>query len=84
MNGSGERAPANIKTAVAKDYKLLVDPILTATKEPKVYRYEGIVPGDAFSTVVVRDPRSRVTALSRRLDLLDLPVPRFHQIFSLS
>lgn len=79
MNGNGEKMetpnPAPLKPAVvAKNYKLLVDPMLTGKKEPKMYRYEGIIPGDP--PLVVRDPRRLVTALSKRLEPLDLPVPR--------
>lgn len=72
MNGNGER----IITSNPKNYKLLVDPLLTGKKEPKVYRYEGVVAGDSSSSIVVRDPRNRITALSKRSDSLDLPVPR--------
>lgn len=78
MNGNGERntTPNPAKPVVPKNYKLLVDPMLTGKKEPKVYRYEGIVPGDAAAPVVVRDPRNRVLALSKRIEPFDLPVPR--------
>lgn len=79
MNGNGEKivAPANaVKPVPPKNYKLLVDPLLTGKKEPKVYRYEGIVPGDPAASVVVRDPRNRLTHLSKRLEPLELPVSR--------
>lgn len=77
MNGNGERIPTPNSAkpvVVPKNYKLLIDPMLTGKKEPKLYRYEGIMPGEP--PVAVRDPRSRVTALSKRLEPLDLPVPR--------
>jgi hypothetical protein len=77
MNGNGEKiaTPSPAKPAVVpKNYKLLVDPMLTGKKEAKVYRYEGIVPGEA--PVIVRDPRRFSTALSKRIDAMDLPVPR--------
>lgn len=78
MNGNGEKIttpnPVKPAAAVAKNYKLLVDPMLTGKKEPKLYRYEGILPGEL--PVVVRDPRRIVTALAKRLEPLDLPVPR--------
>lgn len=76
MNGNGEQAPNVVTLPPPKNYKLLHDPLLTGKKEPKVYRYEGIIPGDSTSTVVVLDPRSRITALSKRLESLDIPVPR--------
>ena len=42
-------------------------------------RYEGVVPGEpnAYSAVIVRDPRSHVTKIWTRLEALDLPVPIF-------
>jgi hypothetical protein len=77
MNGNGEKitTPSPAKPVVVpKNYKLLVDPMLTGKKEPKVYRYEGVIPGEP--PVIVRDPRRFSTALSKRMELLDLPVPR--------
>lgn len=78
MNGNGERitTPNLAKPAVPKNFKLLHDPMLTGKKEPKLFRYEGIVQGELTSSVVVLDPRSRITALSKRLEPLDIPVPR--------
>lgn len=76
MNGNGEKitTPIPVKPSVVpKNYKLLVDPILTNKKEPKVYRYEGVIPGEP--PVVVRDPRRFTPALAKR-ELIDLPVPR--------
>lgn len=81
MNGSGERIPPPnvnpIKTIIPRNYKLLVDPIITGKKEPKVYRYDGIViNNDQPTSVIVRDPRVRLTTLSKRLESIDLPIPR--------
>lgn len=76
MNGNGEKTPNPVKLPPPKNFKLLVDPLLTGKKEPKVYRYEGIIPGDTAPSVVVLDPRSRITYHSIRLESLDLPVPR--------
>lgn len=78
MNGNGERitTPNPAKPAAPKNFKLLHDPMLTGKKEPKLFRFEGIVQGELTSSVVVLDPRSRITALSKRLEPLDLPVPR--------
>lgn len=79
MNGSGERiatpvAGAAIKPSIVRNYKLLVDPFITGKKEPKVYRYDGVVINDQPTSVIVRDPRKRVTSLGRIP--ADLPVPR--------
>lgn len=78
MNGNGERitTPNPAKPAAPKNFKLLHDPMLTGKKEPKLFRFEGIVQGELTSSVVVLDPRSRITALSKRLEPLDIPVPR--------
>lgn len=78
MNGNGERitTPNPAKPAAPKNFKLLHDPLLTGKKEPKLFRFEGIVQGEVTSSVVVLDPRSRITALSKRLEPLDIPVPR--------
>lgn len=75
MNGNGERL-AVAKVAVLKNYKLLVDPMISGKKEAKVYRYEGVIPNDPSPPPVVRDPRNRISALSKRLEPLDLPIPR--------
>lgn len=81
MNGSGERIPvpnANLpKLIIPRNYKLLVDPFITNKKEPKVYRYDGTTVNEQPTTVVVRDPRVRLTALTKRLEALDLPVARY-------
>ncbi|CAH1134174.1 unnamed protein product [Ceutorhynchus assimilis] len=61
-----------------KNYKLLVDPCLVKGG-PKLYRYDGIVPGDKSYPPVTstRDPRSHLTRIWTRLEILELPVPRF-------
>jgi hypothetical protein len=79
MNGSGERitpsaTPVQQKPVAVRNYKLLVDPFITGKKEPKVYRYDGIFVNDQVTTVVVRDPRVRVSTLGR--PQADLPIPR--------
>lgn len=79
MNGSGERistpiAGGSIKASIVRNYKLLVDPCLTGKKEPKVYRYDGVMVNEQPTTVIVRDPRKRVTSLGKMM--ADLPVPR--------
>ncbi|KAL7023223.1 hypothetical protein ACKWTF_012520 [Chironomus riparius] len=80
MNGSGERistpnAGLAAKTcSTLRNYKLLVDPFLTGKKEPKVYRYDGILVNEQPTTVIVRDPRKRISTLGKLQ--ADLPVPR--------
>ncbi|XP_034934332.1 histone-lysine N-methyltransferase SETD1A-like [Chelonus insularis] len=60
-----------------RNYKLLVDPFLTKGAT-KLYRYDGVVPGDpTYPPVHLRDPRSQLTRIWTRLEQLDLPVPRF-------
>ena len=60
-----------------RNYKLLVDPFLTKGAT-KVYRYDGVVPGDpSYAPVQPRDPRSKLTRHWTRLEQLELPVPRF-------
>ncbi|GAB6030334.1 hypothetical protein CHUAL_006001 [Chamberlinius hualienensis] len=61
-----------------KNYKLLVDPAIKKGATAKLYRYEGIVPGDPTQPVVqVRDPRSMKNRIWTRLETLELSVPRF-------
>ncbi|XP_076749548.1 SET domain containing 1 isoform X1 [Xylocopa sonorina] len=60
-----------------RNYKLLVDPFLVKGAT-KLYRYDGMVPGDpTYPEVQPRDPRSQLTRIWTRLEQLDLPVPRF-------
>lgn len=64
-----------------KNWKLLIDPIIIKGGTAKLFRYEGQVPGDpTYPVVHVRDPRSQIPKLWSRLDVLDLPVPRFKVI----
>lgn len=79
MNGNVEKIVApNMSKPPEKqrDWKLLIDPCLTGKKEQKVYRFEGLVPGEVQSNIHPRDPRFKVTTLGKRYDSLDLPVPR--------
>lgn len=60
-----------------RNYKLLIDPFLVKGAA-KLYRYDGVVPGDpTYPPVQLRDPRSQLTRIWTRLEQLDLPVPRF-------
>lgn len=60
-----------------RNYKLLVDPFLVKGAA-KLYRYDGVVPGDpTYPPVQLRDPRSQLTRIWTRLEQLELPVPRF-------
>ena len=60
-------------------YKMLVDPSIHKGV-PKMMRYDGaIVPGNPHHVPpTVQDPRSKLpSALWRRMEAMDLPVPRF-------
>lgn len=79
MNGNG--GPDNRIFSGPKpmrDYKLVVDPALCNTKgTQKVYRYDGIAPGELSASVVTpRDPRSRLATIKQRVEILDLVLPR--------
>jgi hypothetical protein len=61
-----------------KNWKLIIDPFIIKGQPTKLFRYEGQVPGDpTYPVVNVRDPRSQIQRLWSRLEVLDLPVPRF-------
>ena len=61
-----------------KNWKLIIDPLIIKGQPAKLFRYEGQVPGDpTYPVVNVRDPRSQIQRLWSRLEVLDLPVPRF-------
>ena len=65
-----------------KNWKLIIDPLLVKGSA-KLIRYEGQVQGDpTYPTVHVRDPRIQISRHWSRLDVLDLPVPRFRVFFS--
>lgn len=74
---NGDPAAASGAPKVARNYKLLSDPCITKGAQ-KVYRYDGVVPGDtSFTQVIPRDPRNPLHSRMRsRLDLNDLPLPR--------
>lgn len=60
-----------------RNYKLLVDPALKKGSV-KVYRYEGVVPGqEGLPPVQVWDPRSRLAMLWAKPEVADLPIPKF-------
>lgn len=71
--------------AKQKNWKLIIDPFIIKGST-KLFRYEGQVPGDpTYPVVSVRDPRPQLPRLWCRLEVTDLPVPRFKvtQIFSM-
>ncbi|XP_058822161.1 histone-lysine N-methyltransferase SETD1 isoform X2 [Topomyia yanbarensis] len=60
-----------------RNYKLIADPFIHKGV-PKIYRYDGIVPGDpTYPPVIPRDPRNPLARIRSRLETLDIPVPRF-------
>ena len=66
-----------------KNWKLIIDPFIIKGST-KLFRYEGQVPGDpTYPVVHLRDPRSQISRIWSRLDVLDLPIPRF-RVFHLN
>ena len=58
-----------------RNYKLLADPFLQKGV-PKVYRYDGVVPGDnTYPPVIPRDPRNPLQRMRPRLEM-DMPIPK--------
>ncbi|XP_045487005.1 histone-lysine N-methyltransferase SETD1 isoform X1 [Pieris rapae] len=80
MNGGMEhKAPGHnaVLHKAPKNYKLLIDPFLVKGAT-KLYRYDGVVPGDqTYPPVHCRDPRSQLSRIWNKLEPADLPVPRF-------
>uniref|UniRef100_A0A182NMP3 [histone H3]-lysine(4) N-trimethyltransferase n=1 Tax=Anopheles dirus TaxID=7168 RepID=A0A182NMP3_9DIPT len=75
----GASAAANMlaQQKAARNFKLLVDPFLHRGAL-KVYRYDGVVPGDPnHPPVIPRDPRNPLSRIRSRVEPLDIPVPRF-------
>ncbi|GJQ80667.1 hypothetical protein Trydic_g9251 [Trypoxylus dichotomus] len=78
MNGSMEprTSQSHLPPKQPKNYKLIVDPFLVKGAA-KLYRYDGNVPDGPCAPVIPRDPRSHLTRIWTRLEVLDLPIPRF-------
>ncbi|KRT81143.1 RNA binding protein [Oryctes borbonicus] len=78
MNGSMEprTSQSHLPPKQPKNYKLIVDPFLVKGAA-KLYRYDGNVPDGPCAPVIPRDPRSHLTRIWTRLEVLELPVPRF-------
>lgn len=55
---------------------MIVDPILNKGQK-KLYRIDGVIPGDPTSNVIITDPRSRVARLLTKSKQADLLVPQF-------
>lgn len=84
MNGGMEQKIPGHNAALhkaPKNYKLLVDPFLVKGAT-KLYRYDGLVPGDSsFPPVQCRDPRSQLSRIWSRMEPADLPVPRYTSFY---
>lgn len=77
MNGTMDQRNKMHPPKAVKSYKLLVDPFLVKGSA-KLYRYDGVVPEDGTcAQVVPRDPRSHLTRIWTRLEIVDLAVPRY-------
>lgn len=76
--GGGTLSSQNQQPKAPRNYKLIADPFLHKGV-PKIYRYDGVVPGDpAYPPVVPRDPRNPLARIrSSRLDAMELVLPRF-------
>lgn len=79
MNGNVDLQGGTTSHKNVHDYKLLVDPFLVKGQTQKIYRYDGIVPGDVqYPPVTVKDPRNvKALKLRQRLEPIELAVPRF-------
>lgn len=61
--------------AKCRSFKLLSDPFITKGAQ-KVYRYDGIVPGDTSQPpVIARDPRKSIARIRPRMEV-ELAIPR--------
>ncbi|VVC93134.1 unnamed protein product, partial [Leptidea sinapis] len=80
MNGAMEhRTPGHnaVLHKAPKNYRLLIDPFLVKGAT-KLYRYDGIVPGDqSYPPVQCRDPRPPLSRMWIKFEPADLPIPRF-------
>jgi len=80
-SGSSKKAEkekkANPPPYRGKNFKLIVDPVLVKGTK-KLYRFEGVVAADSSWNVgSLKDPRSMLTRLWTRLDIMELTVPKF-------
>lgn len=78
MNGNVDLQSGTTSHKNVHDYKLLVDPFLVKGGQ-KLYRYDGIVPGDVqYPPVQLKDPRNiKALKLRTRVEPIELPIPRF-------
>lgn len=76
--GGGGTSSSNSQHKAPKNYKLIVDPFIHKGGVPKIYRYDGIVPGDpTYPPVIPRDPRNQLARIRSRIEPLVMIVPRF-------
>lgn len=74
-NGSGTITTHHQHKA-PRNYKLIADPFLHKGV-PKIYRYDGVVPGDpTYPPVIPRDPRNPLARIRSRIEPFDMTVPR--------
>lgn len=75
-NGSQSSNANRPPNQPVRNYKLISDPFIVKGA-PKVYRYDGVVPGDqTHPTVIPRDPRNTVVRIRPRQDV-ELTLPRY-------
>ncbi|CAL8132504.1 unnamed protein product [Orchesella dallaii] len=72
------KAPPPRKKREYTAYKLIVDPALVKGAL-KVYRFDGVIPGDpsSYPSIILRDPRKQKILRKPTTDSLRLPVPQF-------
>ncbi|BFF88926.1 histone-lysine N-methyltransferase SETD1 [Drosophila madeirensis] len=78
FNASSNNALAISQTKMHRNFKLLADPQLVKCGA-KLYRYDGVVPGDPiYPTITPRDPRNPLIRIrTRPIEPLLLLIPRF-------
>ncbi|XP_067683254.1 histone-lysine N-methyltransferase SETD1B-A-like [Haliotis asinina] len=76
LNGLQRGLPVDQLDKKKRNYKLVVDPFLHRGQQQKVYRIDGVIPGENRQ-IEPRDPRSRFQRIWSRKEVADLPVPRF-------
>lgn len=76
--GGGAVTSSHSQHKAPRNYKLIADPFIHKGGVPKIYRYDGIVPGDpTYPPVIPRDPRNPLARIRSRIEPFDMIVPRF-------
>lgn len=74
--GGGTSSSHSKQHKAPRNYKLIADPFIHKGV-PKIYRYDGIVPGDpTYAPVIPRDPRNPLARIRSRIEPFVMIVPR--------